>query len=439
MKDHHVLMLFGLAIKVIILIYRLHEKQERKERVHTYQDRLKRNPGFLANNADNYLRLIKAIAKGKAPPEVSQLDFPNHFQKIWNRNCYAGQKGAFYKLVVRILDLNQCSLLRSPLMLEALYRVARYNQDFVRSPEELKLGNQGLDVQFNTVLIHCFANYPVPLFLDSAFFHEELAHQRQWYIDIGQGKNIRQSEGLPIKMTKKMAHFFLEAPENQSVNYALRWAQVRGHGGSSWLAERIAEGWLGHNRFADEEFWDGVILFLARQESDITARELLHILAYVGQLRQLRPDFSMRGRTLTRLSEQAQTWWEKCGRNLEGGGRWWPGMALGGYQVQDSNLETWVIVELTTEIELSAEGSTLNHCVGSYAHDCEQGHAAIFSLRKQVEDQVFKPIATIEVDPENRAVTEARANCNQPVKGKALSHIENWARQESLSLELEYA
>ena len=77
---------------------------------------------------------------------------------------------------------------------------------------------------------------------------------------MGGGQNIRTAT-LPLLLTKRMAHVFLQVPGQLSAEEGLRWAQVIGQDGSQELAEAIIETELGRS-FAEEEFWSTVVLFL---------------------------------------------------------------------------------------------------------------------------------------------------------------------------------
>lgn len=69
--------------------------------------------------------------------------------------------------------------------------------------------------------------------------------------------------------------------------------------------------------------------------------------------------------------------------------------ALAGGEVVHTTPSNWTIRRLTTPEELSAEGETMGHCVGGYAHDVEQGRSLIYSLR----DPEGKPHVTTEIQP----------------------------------------
>ena len=71
--------------------------------------------------------------------------------------------------------------------------------------------------------------------------------QRQrWFCHVGRGGSLRTA-GFPIALTRRMAHEFSRAPAAFPIDFALRWAQVRGLGGSDDLARAVAGSRLGRD------------------------------------------------------------------------------------------------------------------------------------------------------------------------------------------------
>ena len=69
------------------------------------------------------------------------------------------------------------------------------------------------------------AEYDVPIFLDQAYLSSNKIHQ-QWFKLIGLGGNLRTAQDLPITLTKKMAHYVLQAPSHYTIHGALRYGQI---------------------------------------------------------------------------------------------------------------------------------------------------------------------------------------------------------------------
>jgi hypothetical protein len=100
--------------------------------------------------------------------------------------------------------------------------------------------------------------------MDSVWFQgaaPEATVQQDWFRHLGLGENIRRAD-LPLPLTKRMAHRFMQTPGHFTTLAALRWGQVRGLGGDARLVHAVLTTRLaGH--FEDEDFWAGVLRWLA--------------------------------------------------------------------------------------------------------------------------------------------------------------------------------
>ena len=56
--------------------------------------------------------------------------------------------------------------------------------------------------------------------------------QHEWFLQVGRGQNIRTAD-LPLPYMKRMAHHFMQAPADFTVEAALRWGQIHGLGGDA--------------------------------------------------------------------------------------------------------------------------------------------------------------------------------------------------------------
>lgn len=84
-------------------------------------------------------------------------------------------------------------------------------------------------------------------------------------------------------------------------------------------------------------------------------------------------------------------------------------------------LDRWSFVELTSGEALFREGRAMRHCVASYAARCVSWHSAIVSVR----DNDIRRV-TIEINPRERKVVQARGACNQSVKPEERRAISLW-------------
>jgi hypothetical protein len=81
--------------------------------------------------------------------------------------------------------------------------------------------------------------------------------------------------------------------------------------------------------------------------------------------------------------------------------------------------------------ELFVEGEQLHHCVVSYARECSDGHAAIFSLRRS-EPGREQRLVTIQVS--GGAVMQAKGPCNREPNEIETLIIKDWVAANSTQI-----
>lgn len=98
------------------------------------------------------------------------------------------------------------------------------------------------------------------------------------------------------------------------------------------------------------------------------------------------------------------------------------------YEYSNSN---YSIIACKSIEELYTEGSTLCHCVGSYANSISNGNEYILFLRKK--NDIDTPYFTIDVDPNNNVrQIHGKRNCN--VNDEIRPFIEEWAKKFNLDI-----
>lgn len=346
--------------------------------------------------------------------------------------------------------LARCTEVNSGLLALALHR-----DDWLRSVERWEPPPGSATVQFASLAAHLLTRYPVPPCLNAAWFQAP-AHRRHpeqaWYKHLGRGDSLRTA-GLPLPFTRAMAHHFSEAPAYYTPRRALRWAQVRGLGGSEHLASVVVQTRLG-SEFANEDFWVTVLrFFVANPRMDLTRVgrivDFLHDQRCVtrevfvpgqGVVRQgpPQPDFSLKGRSVASLWRQVEEW-----EGHRGQSRWWvpswaPTAIRGFRHVEEDGqrrgVRCWTIRELLTGWELECEGQAMRHCVATYEDDCASRATSIWSLRL---DRGHGPrrALTVEVDPKERVICQARGYCDREPREAELALLQLWARREGLTID----
>ena len=210
--------------------------------------------------------------------------------------------------------------------IDALASLAKHHDSWLRPVEQWKPRTHNSRRQFSSLANHLLAKYPVPGFMDSAWFlgnTPEAQRQQEWFKQIGSGKSPRQLD-LPVTLTRRMVHHFLRGPADCTVEAALRWAQVLGLGGSARLAEAILGSRLATD-FSHEEFWTSVIRWLIAVPM-LDTGQIGPIVDYIHHQKfepqqsagaaegsgsgPPQPDFSIQGRTAASILRQIREWHE---------------------------------------------------------------------------------------------------------------------------------
>lgn len=371
--------------------------------------------------------------------------------------------------------------------LDALALLARQHARWVRPVQDWRPDSHNARRQFHHLTCHLLAQYDVPSFMDAAFFQGDAARaQQQWFIHIGSGQNIRTAD-IPISMSKKQAHAFLQAPDRLLIDQVLRWAQVTGQGGSTELAQSIVRTRLGQS-FENEEFWSTVVLFFVRNPMLDPAHvgpivDYIHHQKYephqvilpggeVEERPPAQPNFSMKSRSIPKLLRGVEEWHEELARQIQApeeaegpaqSGKksrarivMWEHSSIDEFTAKEENRHsgerwTWSISELLSNRELAAEGKGMGHCVYTYAHSCRSGAMSIWSLRVKVKDgRGSQPVLTIALNPHTRTITQIRGRFNvlptskasesglEKGDGKVLAKsqgpLQQWMKREGLTM-----
>ncbi len=274
-----------------------------------------------------------------------------------------------------------------------------------------------------------FCKYRMPGFLHKAFYESNMSLYIKWYIHIGSGGSIRELADMPAVFTQKMGHFFLQAHYKFTVTEALRWAQVKGLGGTDALAERVAYSWIAQKPFGDEQFWFSFLQLLVNGGM-FHCDKLTELVDYVREAKRENNLYSLKGRNLSSLTRQSDEWHKRFSKYK--GNEMWKPSGIGGLKYQKKR-ELIVIEELTETAKLREEGRTMKHCVASYSFYCAKGRSAIFSIRKFSDGILLETLATIEVNLSLKRIVQAKAKMNNPINEEAKYYMKAWAASEALS------
>ncbi|WP_169976214.1 PcfJ domain-containing protein [Tautonia rosea] len=333
-----------------------------------------------------------------------------------------------------------------------LLALVGYRRSWLRPVEQWEPREGGTHSVFSSLAHHLLANYPVPPVMHSAWFAGSgwwAYRQRHWFRHVGMGGSLRTA-GFPIRLTKRMAYEFSLAPAHFDIGFALRWAQVRGLGGSDTIARVVASTRLGREFFG-EAFWTSVIhLFLRTRGLDpahvdliveyLNHQKFVQRTIIVGEDTEIsidppRPDLSIKGCTVTSLLRRAEEW--KAEQRPEAPERKrfeWNRSEIREYQRAEDETRAWTIRELLDSDDLAAEGKAMKHCVATYTEFCVRRRSTIWSLGLEGPEG-RRRLATIEVDPKTRTVVQASMKCNEEPDEPCLSLVKEWASREGLTVE----
>ncbi|TAE06118.1 MAG: hypothetical protein EAZ95_19360 [Bacteroidetes bacterium] len=308
-----------------------------------------------------------------------------------------------------------------------------------------KPATRNADKQVRSLLDFLFVRYKMPEFFYDVWFKNTTKHI-DWFIDLANGASVRDIKNLPIDMTKKMAHTFMQAPDYMSVSEALRYAQVIGFGGDATLAWYVNSCYLGRNSFEHEDFWSKVIQFFA-QAGMFEVEKLPEIIDYIQAQYTANRAYSMKGRTISALLRQTEEWHEELRRLAQQRAKarykrvdlTWETSGIYGcsYEVgnrENKSYQRFSIRELLSSEALREEGREQRHCVSSYDRSCADKVNAIFTMHIKKQGVPEQTAVTIQVRLSTMEIVQAKGARNRSITPTEREVIERWASREYLSM-----
>lgn len=423
----------------------------RQERIKSLKEKQVKEQAYLTaleksgkrNKKERVLVLINGIytkqVKRRDLKTSSEYKLYNIFD---NKKIKADQKKtrALHSVYTH-LYLQGCNkLLGNEELLDGIKNVVMYRFEhsvpFVREFSKWKPNTRNPYRQFEDFVQYCWGKYTVPNFMNKVWFEQDTEAQR-WFIQLGQGVSVRKLENMPYNLTKKMAHFFTQAPESLTIPQAVRWSQALGFGASHSMALKIANTRLPRLSLKFNGFWETVVQFFARHE-ELSMNQMMELLDYLNCMIHENPEYSMSKRKVEVLIKQSEEWHKQMGYSKKKKRFAWPVSDVKGMEIQDilnGKAVTYVIEELNSSLKLSLEGGRMRHCVGTYDDYCKERDSAIFSMRRRVPNKKDKILATIEVEFPQRKITQAKAKCNEKPSALAMDLLSLWAEEQNLKVD----
>lgn len=330
---------------------------------------------------------------------------------------------------------------------EALLEIYFQADQWLKSPKGwVPQEGQGADKLLSDLLHHLFAQYEVPKFMDDAWRKQNKLHIA-WFIHLGTGQNIRTAPQLQTHLTKKMAHYFLQAPDHYTINEALVYGQVIALGGNDLLLKQLFNTQLVH-LCKNQEFWLSLVQFLLNNQELIQDNKVGQILDFFNAKKLLKATvddygqlvgevsnkLSVKGKTADSLMKAVDKW-QRDMTNSYGGSYnklvTWTPVKVNNFLVNDDGT-SYRIMQLTNNYALLREAEKMKHCIASYIEKCQTGRASVWALTATT-GRIVSPLLTIQLDDDN-AIVQVRGKTNRLPEVTETQIVRRWATRENLDI-----
>ena len=403
--------------------------------------------------------VFSIFKKKQATPEI-YLDFFNDFiPKLFD---YVLSEKDFITFLQVLFNKNQIEIVRGLSFTDykRLYELKKINEGLFNKMPDLSKTNieykhkdrtsahrPGIRLVYNLLI-----EYGVSHFFIYNFFQDNLwFHEKDWFIDVLQGRNLVYSKNLPFTLTKKVAHFFNVLPADWKINsdqllfqppasyygitnnnysltqsliYCAIYFDVRDEAYTKEVLRNL-------RRPGNVDFWITTLCKLYHK--GLRGNNLNQVFDYIDdQVFRNGRKIDFNTKKLTNLLEEAHTWHDEL--ILMRIGKYkrvyhLPKSDIGTFKIEYKD-KKYKIKQLLTNKELVEEGIKLKHCVGTYTDNCIDRGSYIFSLRLDKENEEIIPLITIEVN--NKRILQKRGKWNRDCLKEEDSLIQIWATENKL-------
>ena len=339
---------------------------------------------------------------------------------------------------------------------DLLIALSKLRTEWVRPIAEWEVTGKGVKAQSHSLIEHLFCKYPTPAFLYSTL-QTKWENQDDWkwvklFVDVASGQSAVLSAKVHINIpwTKKMVHQFMASRTNAEPQAAARMVQVNAcatdQGWVHRLHHALCAKWSTVSTTRREEFRWTIIQWLGKQVM-MDPDQVGPMLDYIDHCREVEPNWSIKGRTVTTVTRGMLAWHATLAREASQRvrGDFIPS-GFRGYEVVRGSGDTTTVVnikEILSTSALASEGRTLGHCVFSYANSVTKGTKSIWSLGQSPgfdngEGKVIainnarSKLVTIEVVNQARRIVQMRGRFNRMVTPAERNHITQWAKEAGL-------
>jgi hypothetical protein len=313
----------------------------------------------------------------------------------------------------------------------AIVHLAYEHARFVQPVDDVRVSRVPGRLGFERLVRDLLARFPLPRFVYGAFTDPVRNPDMGPRVALlGAGASVHEVL-RPLKLSRRAAHLFRDAPADVTFVGALRWAQVRAAGGDEALAQCVADVSV-VARFLDVELEQ----FLVRALGWLIAHDVSgldtvdRVLRYALARADFDPSFRLRGLRRDQVIEDATEF------SIEADERPFVASGLSQPVLQDAQGGRWLVTELAHPVALFLEGERMSHCVWGYADEVREQSSALFSLRRFTPGGGQRRALTVEVDLHGREVVQARGRGNREPKEAEVAVLARWAAQNSLRVTL---
>lgn len=322
---------------------------------------------------------------------------------------------------------------------------------YIRDPNNWVSKSYNLDKQKVDFIRWVYCLYPVPQFMFIFFTERKPGSSSpsntlrqliffEWFIAMAQGGSFAKCSREIF--TKKEAHLFLNAPDNNTIEENIWWAKGTSinldHKVLHVIVKRLFHNLGTTNLFfkldTDNLFWwQRLLVLLKNCEDEVSIESLNDIMDFLRYERYHDENFDLKGRTFNSLIKLSNEWHrtmqlKKFGnQNLS-----WVGLDIPDWTWTDKKMKSvWTVKQLLTSKELYNDGKRMRHCVASYGHRCLQGNSAIFSVME--DDGVNQPqkFITVEINS-GRELIHASARMNRLPTGRSKLVMNKWLTHNNI-------
>ena len=255
--------------------------------------------------------------------------------------------------------------------------------------------------------------------------------EKGWLDHILKRNSLKSANHLPLPLTKKASHVFLniEGDIGLSVKEGLVYSSLLSLGTSKGFAMGVLRN---IRNYKQSEFW--VKTMSQFYHKGLAIENLGDAMDYINQCHYLdNRKINWKQKTANNLVKDTEEWHLQIIRQQEIKRQKYNrfnNSEISGF-TQEINEKNYIIKQIKTSDELSAEGNKLNHCVYSYRSSCRSGFCEIFSLRL-VDDLLELPLVTIEI--RNNKIFQAKGKFNRKPVDVEWDIIREWANFEDLRI-----